>query len=192
MANVTFKDFSSQTNILSGTNLVGYDPTGSYEVRIPVNFDISTSGNNFTVNGSISASNMINVSYKTPFNYLSPANTYTTLFTVPQGYKFVIESLICTIEDVAGTISSGSNPVIAAVNSNAAYNTSFRMLSRSLGIVTPIPDTFARASSDADLGNPGVKTASSGQPVNVMVQSTAGSNTYTVLSGYVIVSGYLY
>ena len=64
MANVTFKDFSSQTNILSGTNLVGYDPTGSYEVRIPVNFDISTSGNNFTVNGSISASNMINVSYK--------------------------------------------------------------------------------------------------------------------------------
>lgn len=189
MANTSFLDFNSQNAINSGDYLVGYNAAGTGEIRVPINVGLRTANNTLSVVGSLSALNFINVSYKTEYNYLAAANTYVSLFTVPNGYRFAVESLTCTIDNAVGTYTTGTAPTISVI-SGTVYSTGVRLTSRSFGTTTINTGTYIKSSGATSADD--YKTAASGNVISVINNVVNNGTSYTVLSGTVIVSGYLY
>jgi len=189
MANTSFLDFNSQNAINSGDYLVGYNAAGTGEIRVPINVGLRTANNTLSVAGSLSASSFIGVSYKTEFNYLAAQNTYVSLFTVPNGYRFAIESLTCTIDNAVGTYTSGTAPTISVI-SGTVYSTLVRLQSRTFGTANYSSGSYIKSSAANTTDD--FKTAPAGSVISVINNVGNNLTSYTVLSGAVIVSGFLY
>jgi len=189
MANTSFLDFNSQNAINSGDYLVGYNAAGTGEIRVPINVGVRTSNNTLSVVGSLSASSFIGVSYKTEFNYLAAQNTFVSLFTVPNGYRFAVDSITCTIDNAVGTYTSGTSPTISVI-SGTVYSTGVRLQSRTFGTTTLYTGSYIKSTAANTTDD--FKTAAAGSIISVINNVGNNLTSYTVLSGVVIISGFLY
>ncbi len=189
MANTSFLDFNTQTSINSGDYVVGYNAAGTGEIRVPINVGLNTSNNTLSIVGSLSASSFLGVSYKTEFNYLAPAGTYVPLFTVPAGYRFACDSITFTIDNVVGTFGAGTAPTISVI-SGTVYSAAARLQGRIFGSGNHNVGSYFKSANAQPSDD--FRTAAAGSTVSVVVQVANAGTSFSVLSGAVIVAGFLY
>ena len=189
MANSSFLDFNTQTSINSGDYVVGYNAAGTGEIRVPINVGLNTSNNTLSIVGTLSASSFLSVSYKTELNFLAAAGTYVPLFTVPAGYRFACDSITCTLDNVVGTYVTGTAPTISVI-SGTVYSVGVKLQGRPFGTTNLNAGSYFKSSNATAADD--FKTAAAGSTVSVVVQVANSGTSFTVLSGAVIVAGFLY
>jgi hypothetical protein len=134
-------------------------------------------------------------------DYLAAAGTYTTIGSVPAGFRFVPHDLVFTIDSVTGSSAAGDTmPTFRVLNTNSvvAPPSEPSLANQITNSVTPFSNANTLSVNQwgrSSIVTSRATTAAGGDTLYLRVSGAYAKGiggTYTALNGKVILTGYLY